>query len=173
MRTFTVFAAAAALAAACATATPYSPADQGGYGYSDSRIETNRFRVSFSGNSLTDRETVKTYLLYRSAELTLQSGYDWFQVVDRETDKETRIRSTGSPWGHPGLFSYRYYHPYYGWYPYYDPFWNDRTYRETTRYEASAEVFMGRGEKPGDANAFDARDVQANLGSQIAYPDAG
>jgi hypothetical protein len=168
-----VLAAAATLLAACATPTPYAASEPGGYGYSDSRIETNRFRVSFSGNSLTDRETVKTYLLYRASELTLEAGYDWFQVLDRETEKRTRYTSTGSPFGPPSLFHYRYYHPYYGWYPYYDPFWTDRTYREITRYEASAEIFMGRGEKPDDPNAFDAREVQTNLGPQIVYPEIG
>ncbi len=167
-----ILAAAASLLAACASQTPYRAAEGGGYGYSDSRIEQNRFRVSFSGNSSTDRETVKTFLLYRAAELTLQSGYDWFKVLDRETEKDTRYRSSyaGGPWGHPGLFHYRYYHPHYGWHPIYDPFWNDRNYREVTRYEASAEIFMGRGPKPDDASAFDARQVQQNLGPQIAYP---
>src|SRR5688572_16406254 len=79
--------------AACATPTPYQPNVQGqstSGGYSDARIEENRFRVTFSGNSLTSRETVETYLLYRAAELTLSSGYDYFIIADRQTDRSTR-----------------------------------------------------------------------------------
>ncbi|WP_204306898.1 CC0125/CC1285 family lipoprotein, partial [Klebsiella aerogenes] len=67
---------------ACMTATPYQPATGNGTatrnGYSDTQIESNRFRISFSGNSLTARETVERYLLYRAAELTLQQGFDHF-----------------------------------------------------------------------------------------------
>jgi len=68
-------------------------------------------------------------------------------------------------------FHYRYYHPGYGWYPWYDPFWNDATYREVSRYEAIAEIFLGRGEKPDRPSVYDAREVEANLASQISYPE--
>ncbi|EHN77422.1 hypothetical protein SMCF_3052, partial [Streptomyces coelicoflavus ZG0656] len=41
------------------------------------------------------------------------------------------------------------------------------------RYEASAEIIMGRGTKPaGDPNAFDAREVIQNLGSRVTRPGA-
>ncbi|KAK0358834.1 hypothetical protein LTR94_033752 [Friedmanniomyces endolithicus] len=60
-------------------------------------------------------------LLLRSAELTVENGYDWFATVDR--------------------------------------------------YEATAEIVMGRGPKPaGDPNAFDAREVINNLGSRVTRP---
>jgi hypothetical protein len=73
------------LVAGCASApTPYQAA-QGGFGYSEQQIEENRYRVSFAGNSATTRQTVEDYLLYRAAELTVQTGHDWFQVVDRNT----------------------------------------------------------------------------------------
>ena len=63
-------------------------AAQDGYGYSEQRIEENRYRVSFAGNSATSRQTVEDYLLYRAAELTVQTGHDWFEVVDRDTVQE-------------------------------------------------------------------------------------
>jgi hypothetical protein len=73
------------LLAACAGGpTPYQQAHDG-YGYSDQRIEENRYRVSFAGNSATTRQTVEDYLLYRAAELTVQTGHDWFEVVHRNT----------------------------------------------------------------------------------------
>ena len=66
-----LLAAAAALSlAACATPTPYQPLVRNGTatgGYTETRISSDRFRVSFQGNTITDRETVERYLLYRAA----------------------------------------------------------------------------------------------------------
>ena len=75
--------AALAVLGACATATPYQAALDGQKGYANQQIESNRWQISFAGNSLTDRKTVETYLLYRAAELTDQEGYDYFQVIQR------------------------------------------------------------------------------------------
>jgi len=45
--------------AACATPSPYEPAESDrGSGYSDERLATNRYRVTFQGNSVTRRQTV-------------------------------------------------------------------------------------------------------------------
>jgi len=70
--------ASAAILAACATATPYQAASAPGAfdGFSQTMIENDRARVSFGGNSLTDRETVENYLLYRAAELAVERGFD-------------------------------------------------------------------------------------------------
>ncbi|WP_339741583.1 hypothetical protein [uncultured Maricaulis sp.] len=167
--------AAISVLAACATPTPYQAAGDNHWGFQESQIEANRFRVSFSGNSLTDRETVETYFLYRAAELTLERGYDHFIVVQRATDVESRIIGAGrDPFYRPGFgLHYTYFHPRWGWYGAGDPFWNDNNYREITRYEASAEIVLGHGNKPDDANAFDARDVMTNLGPRIQRPEAG
>ncbi|MEO0362560.1 MAG: hypothetical protein AAF322_15680, partial [Pseudomonadota bacterium] len=63
---FAIAAAAAAALAACATPTPYQPKTSDG-GFTESRVETGRYRVAFAGNSLTDRDTVERYLLFRAA----------------------------------------------------------------------------------------------------------
>ena len=55
-----LLAAVAALAlSACATATPYQPVGASGArgGYAEQRLENDRFRVSFSGNSVTSKRT--------------------------------------------------------------------------------------------------------------------
>src|SRR3546814_6915077 len=77
------------------TLFPYTTLFRSGYGFnrtgfSEQRIESNRYMVSFSGNSLTSRETVERYLLFRAAELTVQQGFDHFILVDRNTDRKTR-----------------------------------------------------------------------------------
>ncbi|MGK0266186.1 MAG: hypothetical protein ACI82N_000430 [Maricaulis sp.] len=174
MKNLVLTLAGAALLASCSTPTPYQAAGDTQWGFQESRIEANRFRVSFSGNSLTDRETVETYFLYRAAELTLEQGRDHFIVVQRATDVDSRIIGSGpDPFYRPGFgLYYSYFHPRWGWHGGGDPFWNDANYREITRYEASAEILLGQGDKPDDANAFDARDVIANLGPQIVRPTA-
>jgi hypothetical protein len=171
MKAFTALAAAFALAA-CATTPPYQPAAANhGYGYSDQRLEQNRFRVTFNGNSTTNRDQVEDFLLYRSAELTLQNGFDYFVVAQRDTDTRRRYDTYG-PTYRPYYFYPRYYSPYWGWRGFYDPFFDDPVHiREVTRYEASAEIAMYKGPKPAaDARAFDARDVQSNLAGKVTAP---
>jgi hypothetical protein len=171
MRAFLAVAAAAVLAA-CATATPYQPrTEPGGYGYAEQAIESNRMRISFNGNALTDRDTVENYLLYRAAEATLQHGYDYFVITNRDTDKHSSLVGYGHPYSR---FSYFYFSPRRGWGPWYDPFWDEpESYREITRYEAVAEIAMFHGQKPADnADAFDAHDVQHNLEGRVVMPAA-
>ena len=170
MRTV-LLALAVGLLAACATQTPYQAAGPGseGYGYHEQTIEPNRVRISFRGNSLTDRETVENYLLYRAAELTLAQGKDYFVIADRDTERHSRLQGDPFPHSH---FGYWYFSPHHGWGPWHDPFWDDPIdYREITRYEAYAEITMFNGHKPADnPNAFDAREVQANLQGHIVRP---
>jgi hypothetical protein len=192
---FRPFATAAALAlavglTACATQTPYQPAMRGtavSGGFSDVRVADNRFRVTFAGNTLTSRETVERYLLYRAAELTTQTGYDWFEIVDRQTDRDRRTIVQPDPFGRgfgPGFGygygywrpSWRYFGPSYGWRswdPFFgDPFFADRMdVRTVERFEANAEILLHKGPAPADnPRAFDARQVVANLGPTIQRP---
>jgi hypothetical protein len=168
-----LIAATLSLLGACATATPYQAASSNHYGFQEQQVESNRVRITFRGNTLTDRDTVETYLLYRAAEVTLEHGKDYFIVADRGTDEHTRLESIGPDY--PRFpFGYRYFSRRHGWSRWYDPFWEDPTsYREVTRYEAVAEIAMFDGPKPQDnANAFDAREVQANLQGRIVRPPA-
>lgn len=184
---FAVGLALTAALAGCATPTPYQPNIPGqssSGGYSEVRIEENRFRVNFTGNTLTSRETVEGYLLFRAAELTVQNGYDWFSIVDRQTDRNSRTYVQPDPmyrpWYGPGFGywrpSWRYYGGGFGWRtwdPFFgDPFWGDRVdVRTVDRYEAAAEIVMSRGPKPGDdVRAFDARAVIDNLRPRVQYP---
>jgi hypothetical protein len=171
----TVAAAALALSA-CATSTPYGPAGANSrYGYSEQRVDADRYRVSFAGNSVTSREQVEMALLLRAAEVTTQSGFDWFATVNRATDRDVRLQSFPDPfyrdryspfWGP----SWRYYRRGF-WSPWNDPFGPDLDVREIDRFEASAEIVLGRGPKPaGDPNAFDAREVIQNLGPRVTRP---
>ena len=157
--------AAALLLGAGATSTPYAPMD-GRYGYSEQRIETDRFRVEFHGNSSTSRETVETFLLYRAAELTLENGFDYFLVVERDTDVNktySTLSARPAPFG-----PYPYAYSRFPYYAYGYPWSQDVTVHERRRFEAQAYIVLRKGEKPeDDVMAFNASEVLANLGPQI------
>ena len=172
--------------AACATPTPYQPNVPGqsaSGGYSELRLEPNRWRVTFAGNSLTGRETVEAYLLYRSAELTVQQSDDWFEIIDRRTHRDARTYVEPDPLYHPwyGYGSWRPTWRYYGhryggwrtWDPFFgDPFFGDRLDVQTVeKFDASAEIVTHRGAKPAEnPAAFDAHAVIENLRPRIQYP---
>ena len=173
---------AAATLASCATPTPYQPlrsASDSQGGYASTQIATNRFRVGFTGNSMTSRDTVETYLLYRAAELTREQGYDWFEAVYRDTENRGRI-VVERPFG-DGIYgwwgpSWSYYNPGFGW-RYWSPWDGDRFFGDTVdvrqidRYEATAEIVMHRGHAPADdPRAFSADDVLSNLGPTVVRP---
>ena len=143
-------------AAACATPTPYQPLDHG-QGYSEQRIESNRYRIHFAGNSLTDKQTVENYLLYRAAELTLNNGFDYFVATEKSTNTDTRYEQTFT-----GGFGY-YWFPRMGL--------GMSTSYPVSEYDAEAEIVMFKGKKPeNDAKAFDAREVKANLEASVVRP---
>ncbi|RZF66326.1 hypothetical protein EWE75_00180 [Sphingomonas populi] len=174
------------LAAGCATQTPYRPATGSGFartGYSDRQIEANRFMVSFAGNGYTPRETVERYLLFRAAELTVQQGYDYFVLADRQTDKSTRTYATpepfvGGPYGGWGP-AWSYYGRGFGWRSWSPfgggPYWDRGIDVQTIdKFEAHAEIVLGHGPKPErNVRAFDAHDVIKNLGPTIVMPEPG
>jgi hypothetical protein len=146
------------LLAACAgKPTPYQSA-QSGYGYSEQRIEENRYRVSFAGNSATSRQTVEDYLLYRAAELTVQNGHDWFEVADRDTVQEwsgyggSPAMGVGGVSGNVGVgLSF----PMFGG-------------GSAPSYTANMDILVHDGEKPPEnANAYDAFAVISRLQPKI------
>ena len=164
--------------AGCETATPYQPAppggpQAGGYGYGDYKVDATHWRVTFSGNSLTSRETVEKYLLYRAAQLTLDQGFDWFDTTDRHTDSTTSYYGADPFWASYG----------WGWRPRwgFGGSWGWRSWgawgpgpdfdvQQANRYEASAEIVMGHNPAPTGQHVFDAHEVQKNLGPSVATP---
>jgi hypothetical protein len=152
-----------ALLAACASPTPYQPVREG-YGYSQQRIEDNRYRVVFRGNSVTPRQVVEDYMLFNAAELTLKNGYDYFEVADRHVDKSTRYVATYNDFAYPTYF-HRFPYDYYGGGMY------TGDYRPIARYTATANIVLYHGRKPANkVAAYDARDVVQRLGPTIRRP---
>lgn len=151
--------------AACTTPTPYQPVTDR-YGYAEQPLETDRYRVSFAGNNLTPREKVEDFLLYRAAEVTLDSGNDYFILVDQDTERFTTFRTTTTGFGG---FSGLYGSPYFFNGRWYGPgSFATATSRPRERYTAYANIIVHQGEKPlDDADAYDARSVIERLGPTI------
>lgn len=148
-----LIAAFALLLGACATAvgTAYGPAGSKGYGYSETRIEADRYRITFAGDGATPAAVVEDYALLRAAELAVDNGYDWFRVIGRSIDEREKgglgigagVGGGGSNVG-VGVGG------------------NLGTVGARKFYTARLEALFGKGDKPeGEAGAdvYDARSV--------------
>lgn len=79
---------------ACASAPKYEAAhDVDDYGYYSTKLEEDRYRIQFNGRRSTSLATTRDYALLQAAELTLLEGYDWFQIVDRESATTEAVAS--------------------------------------------------------------------------------
>ena len=188
MARFAALALVIAVAGCTTTPTPYQAYrshSEGGIhgGYSDQQLRAGDYVVRFHGNSMTSRDRVERYMLYRAAELTLQQGYDWFLVTDRNTDHNVRMIVEPNP-----LYRSDYRPGYDGWRPnwnlYIDGRWHSWTgwsggpswsqqydVRRVEAFEATAEIQMHKGAMPaGDEEGIDARKVVSDLGQTIERP---
>jgi hypothetical protein len=172
------FALALGLLAGCATPTPYAPRTEGQRtGYTDRALTQTRYRVTFTGNSVTPRETVESFLLLRAAEVTRAAGYTNFIFDTRNTKANhtvTAVPEGPQPywgggfggWGRRGAFGY--WGGWGGWGGYgfgYDPA-VDVVVR--TNYQAYAEIVLLTPEQAAhEPRALNAAEVISHIG-----PDA-
>jgi len=179
--------AAALLLSACTASTPYQPLSMlspVSGGYTDERLGQDRYRVDFHGNTLTSRERVESYLLFRAAQLTVEHGADWFVVVDHEMDHQFEIVVLPDPAYRPAFSAvYGEWRPYWryedpagwrDWDPYHgDPFWAEAVDPQVIEsFHATSEIRLGRGPVPaGEDKAMVAREVITAIGPQIEYPE--
>jgi hypothetical protein len=153
------------LLAGCMAPTPYVPRLEGQQtGFTDRALAKNRYRVTFTGNSATSRETVESYLLLRAAEVTRAAGANQFVFDTRNTRAITSLQTvpTFEPvdpfWGRRGGYGY------WGGYDYgfgYDPT-VDVVVR--TNFDAYAEIVLLTPEQAAkEPRALLASDVIAHL----------
>ncbi|MGV3592064.1 MAG: CC0125/CC1285 family lipoprotein [Gammaproteobacteria bacterium] len=77
---------------ACGTSDPYVGGEGAGLGtYTESRLTDDRYRVTFIGEPNATADQVKDLALLRAAEITLANDYDWFRVVNQETQEQTTV----------------------------------------------------------------------------------
>jgi hypothetical protein len=144
--------------AACGGPAPYKPME-GEVGYGQQKLEANRYRVWFAGNAYTPRETVEDYVLFRTAELTLEEGYDYFVLSNRQTEGEGRERG-GVSFGFGGIGFGRHSGIAIGM--------GTGTDDDRPKYYGQLDAVLMKGKKSAiDPQAFDAREVKANLEPRI------
>lgn len=143
---------------ACASLAPYgAQGGPGGQGYSEQRIESDRYRVTYNGVGAPG--PVADFALLRAAELTTQEGYDWFEVVQSWTDGRPGGAGGVRPSVSIGGGTSR-----YGGYSASGMgvgLGLDLSGPQPT--STTLEIVMGRGDKPSRPSAYDARDVQSAL----------
>ncbi|MES2833691.1 MAG: hypothetical protein V4707_03160 [Pseudomonadota bacterium] len=157
-----LIAAAALSLAACASLQPYGPAmSANGQGFTEQRIEANRYRVTYQGVGAP--QPVSDLAFRRAAELTLEQGYDWFEVTQRFVDGRPDSAGGMRPSVSIGAGSSNY-----------------GRYRSSgvgvgvglnfsgpSPTATALEIVMGRGERPDRANAYDARGVRDSLSPRM------
>ena len=147
---------ALALLGACATSAPYGPANSdSAKGYSVEPIENNRFRVAYRDNSM---DVARSRALRRAAEVTLENGDEWFLVVNAYSDtgelagggSSVSIGGGSSSGGRTSVgLGVGISLPLGG---------------SSGPVEHVMEIITGSGQKPENADAYDANDVLINLG---------
>lgn len=152
-----LFASALALGA-CASLAPYGPkAGPGGQGFSEQRIESDRWRVTYDGVGAPG--PVADMALMRAADLTLQNGYDWFEITQRWTDGRPDGAGGLRPRVSIGAGSGR----YGGWSTSGVGVGLGLDLSGPQPTSTTLEIILGRGARPDRPNAYDARGVQDSL----------
>jgi hypothetical protein len=159
MKRLIVVAFSAALLTACATQpTLYAPQTAPrGAGYTEYRLEAGRYRVTFQGNSGAPVNQVSDYALLRAAELALRDGYDWFRVANRVTQQAgSGSGSSLSIGGGSGSYGRR---SGVG-----VGLGTSINLGPGPTVSSSLEVVFGKGQRPRDGDAYDARDIVRTVG---------
>ncbi len=147
--------------AACATPLTYGPAMSArGSGFSEQKIESDRIRVTFRGAG--PDAQINDYALLRAADLTLQEGYDWFRVVQRDrgvsasSGPRMSVGTGGTSFGRRSAVGV-------GLGTSFDLGGGPvRT--------VSLEVKLGKGPAPKDRDVYDARSVSQSIRSHLPPP---
>ncbi|MFY8209837.1 MAG: CC0125/CC1285 family lipoprotein [Caulobacter sp.] len=151
---------AALLLTGCATTpTVYRAAvgAQTEVGYSEYRLETGRYRVTFQGGAGAPEAQVADYALLRAAELALRDGYDWFRIADRSTTMSgggsgprLSVGGGSASFGrHSGIGV---------------GLGTSFNLGPGPAYARSIEVVFGKGPTPRDSDAYDAREIVKVVG---------
>ncbi len=157
------------LVTGCASPTSYHPSLEG-TGYSDYKISDDRYQVSYTANSFTNRKKVSQYLIYRAAQLALESNKENFVVLDHNgQDFSLPDYARGGE-----TYRHHYFEHHHLW------FGDDRlsteelstpTLEPLARYTASINIMLySGGEPPVEGKAYNAREVIEVLGNSIVRP---
>lgn len=144
----------------CASGPVYRPAVKpGDFGYRDTQLTSQHFRVSFAGDDNTARETVENFALYRAADVALSHGADRFMLTSQQTSPVTETTDFG-PTASVG----------YGWgYPYWGTgIGYSSNIVSDTRYETVLQILIGPEVPEQGPNVYNAIQIKKNLSADVA-----
>ena len=64
-----------------------------GAGHSETQLDKNIFRVTYTGDEFTSAEASIDFSLLRCAELTIENGYNYFSIIEKNTSVKTEVYS--------------------------------------------------------------------------------
>ncbi len=161
----------AGLLAGCMAPSPYAPRLEGQRtGYTDRALTQTRYRVTFTGNTVTPRETVESFLLLRAAEVTRAAGYTNFVFDTRNTRTNTSVQTI--PYGPPdpflGGYGRRGFGYWGGWGFAYEPAVDVVVH---TNFEAYAEIVLLTPDQAAkEPRALNAGEVITRIGPDAVPP---
>ncbi len=157
-----VLAASALALTACASLAPYGPSmGPSGQGFSDQRIESDRYRVTYRGVGAPG--PVADRALLRAAQLTSEQGYDWFEVTQRYIDGRPDSAGGMRPSLSVGGGSSHYGGRHGGFSTSGVGVGVGLNFSGPSPTSTVLEIRLGRGQRPERAEAYDAREVIRNL----------
>lgn len=161
MRHFAFLLVIFTLLQACATTSPYQPANSRGYGYSETQLSDTQYRIDFKAWEVPSGKAVN-YAMLRAAELTLEKGYDWFETVDRQREV---VKSRPTTTVVFGASSMRGAHFGTGM-----GFGMDMGGNDRNESEVLLEIQMGKGVRPDATQVYSANELVKNLRKSLELP---
>ncbi|MEX0739996.1 MAG: hypothetical protein WD071_11700 [Pseudohongiella sp.] len=162
----TIVVLAVSLLTACASQPDYRAADGRGYGYTDQQLSGDQYRINFKARG-DNTGLAMDYAMLRASELTMENGYDWFDIASRDTlvDREriepgmsAGVGATYTTVQDCGLLTCRtYQRPNQQYHT--GMYLGD----ERSEVEVIMEIRMGTGIRPSGEQIYDAREVYENL----------
>lgn len=157
---------AISLLTACASQPDYRAADGRGYGYTEQQLSSDQYRVSFRARG-DDTGLAMDYAMLRASELTMEQGYDWFDIASRDTLVDRERVNPGASAGTGvayttvqdcGLLTCRtYQRPSQSYHT------GMHLGDERSDVEVIMEIRLGNGIRPAGDQNYDAREVYENL----------
>lgn len=158
------------LLTACASQPVYRAAGSTGYGYTDRQLTEDQFRIHFRGRG-DNTGRAMDFAMLRASELTLEKGFDWFDVASRDTlvdsvpVQPSATNTVGVSYatvqdcGLPTCSTY--YRPV----PQYQTSTSPGNQRREV--EVIMEIRMGKGIRPSNQPSYDAKEMYSRLKQEV------
>lgn len=149
--------AAVLLAGACETT-----GDNRAPGFYDTRVESDRYRITYVVPGGMPRQRAEDFLMLRAADTALMQGYDWFRVVNRSAETagggsryspSVSVGTGGISYGGSSSFGVG--------------VGTTFPLGSGPRPVLNMEILLGRGEPPRDPSIYNAEDVAQTIRARL------